>query len=531
MKTVYAIQFDICPHNGNTRASIVEIESLIVAWVRRKYLKTSNIDLDFDFNEATISPLAQHTLVMKVQESDDYKYSQFEWTHPDELDNSLFWKTSLSVCADNEKIEISVVVRIEAAKFIVKPITGYTFGRPGIVDDVLSCFDCKIADETIPTHFERITDNVASFVSNILEDPKRILPVIMLSQDVWTDSTFVDPEMLQKRLLGFARVIVIEKYAGFELTGLVGKQLSCYNGAIRIYWAGFSKESNPFSHQLYLEERLIDFKDQGSRIEWYLFRLLASVASLRYSEGMLSKKAILSFQNKRADEIARIRKELQENSLSVGEIEHELENSWNENERLQRELKESRDRIQELEVEIANHRENYRNMLEYQESAPLDSPAKAEPSEFDSVFSAVTEADNYFSKRSLFIWDSALESAEKSNFARPKEIFEALKAVTELGDIYFESLQSGESIGTWEQFFAARGFKYAPTDGEMTVNLYGKERIHSHQNERKQMLKHITIGGGDRTNCVQIYFEPNEANQKIEVGYCGMHLSYYTQRT
>ena len=49
--------------------------------------------------------------------------------------------------------------------------------------------------------------------------------------------------------------------------------------------------------------------------------------------------------------------------------------------------------------------------------------------------------------------------------------------------------------------------------------------------ERKQMLRHITIGGGDRTNCIQIYFEPNEEKQKIEVGYCGVHLSYYNQRT
>jgi hypothetical protein len=438
-----------------------------------------------------------------------------------------------NLCADKEKVEISIVVRIESAQFMVKPVTGYVFGRPGIVDDILSSFECEISGEAIPKQHRIISngDNVAQFVNDVLENPNRTLPVVMMSQDVRTGGYFADPEVLQRKLLGYAKVVLIEKYAGFELSGLVGKQLSCYNGAIRVYWAGFDKSSNPYSHQLFLQEKMSEFKNQGSYIETHLFRLLASVASLRYSEGALSKKAMVSFQNKRANEIARIRKELQDNTLGVGEIEKELEKSWDENERLHRELSENRVRIHELEIEIATHRENYRNLIEYQETSSLEKQEKAEPTEFDSVLTAVTEADSCFNKRSLMVWDSALESAEKSNFARPKEVFEALKTIAELGDRYFEALKTGESMGSWENFFAEHGLKYAPTESEMTINLHGNERIHSHQGERKQMLRHITIGGGDRTNCIQIYFEPDETKQKIQVGYCGMHLSYYNQRT
>jgi len=45
------------------------------------------------------------------------------------------------------------------------------------------------------------------------------------------------------------------------------------------------------------------------------------------------------------------------------------------------------------------------------------------------------------------------------------------------------------------------------------------------------MLKHITLGGGSRVNCLQVYFEPNDGLLKIEIGYCGRHLPYYRQRT
>jgi hypothetical protein len=341
----------------------------------------------------------------------------------------------------------------------------------------------------------------------------------------------IEAENLQRKLLGFAKVIVIDKAPGLELTGLVGKQLSCFNGAIRIYWPGFRKTSDPFYHTLYLQEKMLSKKNPGFAIETHLFRLLANVATLRYSEGELSSKAMLSFQKRRTDEIGRIRNELHENKLSIAEVEQVLLKSWDENDKLKHEMSEVKARMQELESEINNHRENYRQMSEYQEKLSHDAPEKVEPLEFDTVFSAVSEAKKYFDDRSLIIWDSALDSATKSNFARPKEVFDALKSIARLGTMYFESLQKGESMGSWDQFFAAHGFKYAPGEGEMTINLYGNERCFSHQGVRKQMLKHLTIGGGDRNNCIQIYFEPNDESKKVEVGYCGMHLKYYNQRT
>ena len=207
MKTVYAIQFDICPQTSDTQSAMLAVEQLIAAWVQRKYKKAWVTDMSLEFQDIVISPLPQHTIATSIQESDEFRYFQLEWTHPDDQDKSMLWRTSLILCANKDKIEISIVIRIASAEFIVKPVTGYIFGRPGVVNDILSNFECDISGETIPTQHRVLSngDDVAQFVNDVLENPNRTIPIVMMSQDVWTNSYFVDPEILQRKLLGYAR--------------------------------------------------------------------------------------------------------------------------------------------------------------------------------------------------------------------------------------------------------------------------------------------------------------------------------------
>ena len=45
------------------------------------------------------------------------------------------------------------------------------------------------------------------------------------------------------------------------------------------------------------------------------------------------------------------------------------------------------------------------------------------------------------------------------------------------------------------------------------------------------MFKHLTLGGGDKVNCLQIYFEADDEVGNMDIGYCGEHLPYAKQRT
>lgn len=66
----------------------------------------------------------------------------------------------------------------------------------------------------------------------------------------------------------------------WEIADTLGKTLSCYNGAARIYWPGFSIADDPRKHPLYLAERISTVGPQAAfrAIENTIF----SVATFRF---------------------------------------------------------------------------------------------------------------------------------------------------------------------------------------------------------------------------------------------------------
>jgi hypothetical protein len=128
----------------------------------------------------------------------------------------------------------------------------------------------------------------------------------------------------------------------------------------------------------------------------------------------------------------------------------------------------------------------------------------------------------------LEIWDDAWRSAKTSHFAGPTRVMEALIAIAETGRNYFAALREGRSMGPLDQAFHQMvPFKYAPCESQMTMAIHGRERLFHHGGKSREIQRHLTLGGGG--NCLQIYFEFEEANLKVVIAYCGSHLSHYRQ--
>ncbi len=103
------------------------------------------------------------------------------------------------------------------------------------------------------------TGEVEGFVAGVLEDPKRQLPAAVLSPH--EDGSFViDPDDLAWDLLGRARLYVIRDHRlTFELSDTVGdRRMSCYWGAARCYFPGWSRHDEPMDHPLLIADRLAD---------------------------------------------------------------------------------------------------------------------------------------------------------------------------------------------------------------------------------------------------------------------------------
>jgi hypothetical protein len=123
----------------------------------------------------------------------------------------------------------------------------------------------------------------AELLIDALLDPRRKLPIIVLS--VPAASTFPDRPLLDARMLaeacaGLAIVIILPSAYSWALTERLGKQLSVYEGAVRIYLPGFTEDANPFGgHDLILSERFSS--PAGAAITQTRLRRIVASGSVR----------------------------------------------------------------------------------------------------------------------------------------------------------------------------------------------------------------------------------------------------------
>lgn len=124
--------------------------------------------------------------------------------------------------------------------------------RPRLVRSVLEGLACEadgqpLADVIEPTRVQDIPEIV-----DLLYRPDRRLPVLVISEGTAGRSGLA-ANRLSKRIGGAAHIVDLTDEASWELTRAVGKRMSVFNGAVRLYNPGLSEESeDPFSHPLWL---------------------------------------------------------------------------------------------------------------------------------------------------------------------------------------------------------------------------------------------------------------------------------------
>jgi hypothetical protein len=211
------------------------------------------------------------------------------------------------------------------------------------------------------------------------------------------------------------------------------------------------------------------------------------------------------------------------------ELATELERAWDSNHRLQLELEAGRKRVAELEEELHAAEENLVRLWQI----PVDTtPTIAvEERSFTSVAAALSAATTEFGDI-LTVWEEAVRSAEQSLFASPDQVYRALLAIVEVGRDYFSARARGVAAGPLDRAFQKRiPFKYTGFESATTLSMYGAERVFHHGGLSLQMQRHLTLGGGQTNNCLQIFFEFEDIDQRVLIGYCGRHLPYAGQRS
>jgi hypothetical protein len=535
MRSVYAIQFEIRPGQGDSPESCFDsLKQRLATWVRQKYQRAFETDIELAFDGKTHRPTAEHEFSGDCKQIADGQLCALDWTHPGDQDSALLWYIESRIARKSSRIQFSLRIRVTSLRPVLKPLV-FELGKPRIVDDIINSLSCSIEGFQIPRRPGHVgITGVSAFINENLRDRNRVLPTIVLSPDPHTDRPIVNPYELQDALIGFASVFVLEsKWVSFALTESVGRDYTCFNGAVRLYWPGFEIGSNPWDHPLYFPDRVRRLEFEGRPLKRHFFEMLASVASFRFREATVIREVADQIENEAIAETESLRSQLRGGKADLDQVMDELERAWDRLAAQEKERAQLKERVSELEDEVDRTKENLASMWEFNklqgsqegEASVRDSGLR----EYESVSEALEEAELDFGEV-LDIWDSARKSAEDSYYRRPLEIYKALMAINDLGSKIGESKRSGTSVGRYEDHFKDAGLKYAPTESQTTLSMYGNERKFTHKGTTVQMLKHLTIGGGSGTDCVQIYFEPDKQTGRIAIGHCGRHLSFSSQR-
>ena len=518
MRTVYATTLDF-PGASPTKTAF-EVWSQLGGWVADWYSRRA-VKLNIDWRASgpqEFTPADGHLIRITqatLDDGDEPVVRDLLWRYPDAYDSSLLWQIESSVFVSEEAAHFTLLLRIVGSSFEIVPVR-FSLGTPRVVRHLLRRDDAHVGGFRLTSSPVSVGtgDDLGKLVGLLCSSSRRF-PVLVVSPDPYRETPVIDTDGLASSVAGLGMVAVLNsKWVGFELTDHLGKHFSCYNGAVRIYWPGFSVHDNPLHHPLYLPARIAALG--GSKgFANHVLKLVAAVSSFRWVEPPTLRKLR---QRIRDAEI----KCLLESTKKDKDYDEVCE-LWLQADEERKRLQE---RVDELEIENENLKANLHAVWQLggQEEAQDEEPL-LEADDDEPEPQSVSEAVQLAKKRVEHVefLDEAFESAEESPFQQPSRVFHALLAIDEVARAWAISLDSGESWGGFRRAFSERGFEYKHKISQTTRGKWGEEYTYNYRGKRVAFEPHITLGAKQPDKCLSIHMHWDEERRRAIVAHVGRH--------
>ncbi len=425
--------------------------------------------------------------------------------HPDNRFKTSRWRTDFRFATRGAGVDVDVEVRLinDASKDLEN--IGIA-SRPRILETFFESFSCRLGDEDLNRMATLVTIVGADeFVCKSIFDSNRLIPLVVVTKNSF-GGIFVNPDRLQSRLLGIARVFTYDDETAQIVNEKLGA-LSVFGGAVRIYRPGCSLDDlagmNPFWKGRHIWE-----------IGWE--QLLQEV-----TDGCLSRslsRSELSIYQEVKDEIHQYH--LDELKTSEGLLD-EYGGLQSENERLRGDVRRLEDINRRLKAEI----EQLNVVIQHSATRVQENISDDALEDFNSVEEAVKHAE--LSLGGLRFLSTALDTARESQFRRPNDVYRAFEALDDCAS-KLEQGPLGKSVQLWLK--DVHNLVYTPTESVTTMGQYGKEREFTDRGKTVEMQSHIKLGGGgnDPQHQMRIHVLWEESESKWLVGHVGEHLSTAT---
>ncbi len=322
---------------------------------------------------------------------------------------------------------------------------------------------------------------------------------------------------------GLAIVAQIDRVASWTLTEERGRDWSCFNGAVRLYWPTPDVTGSPHDHPLWTQYRLLastpSTQEAARRIRNALRRMI-----LGQSAFSIRESGIASEVREREREREREEQEAQRDRAREAEDWEGLENSYaaqnerdaNEIRALRREVSDLKDENRDLKVQLRNLTQALRH------SGAADEVAPDEDSPPTTVSEAVEAARSRFSE--LLVFGSDVDggvSDLRDEAGPPDKVLRYLEQLAEM-----TRLRKAGELGTDPILWLAAQGVDASAEGKTVRNSPTQMARRRWNDGRAQREFTLHLKPNESTSpdlCVRIYFDYDDDREKTIVGWVGRH--------
>jgi hypothetical protein len=200
---------------------------------------------------------------LQVTTSGDGRLWCFHVEHPDASPRPRRWKLEAFVADKGQHDEMGVRVFCQAARRDFVPSNTPALVKSFVANQALVDAGVPLTDTAMVAD----TDDRYDQFAELLHSEERKLPIVAVSERVsrTEDPHYaVKPDLLARALQGIAHVVALPQDQTLWLNDEVGRDISVFNGAIRVYRPGFHAHANKGEHPLYLAERVVMDTTQNS---------------------------------------------------------------------------------------------------------------------------------------------------------------------------------------------------------------------------------------------------------------------------
>jgi hypothetical protein len=373
--------------------------------------------------------------------------------------------------------------------------------------------------------FRKVSRNVANqsvadFVHYTLEDPKRRFPIVVLSEHR-NNGYLIDPNALAIQYFAVAHVYTIGWREAVTLSSEVGSSRSVFNGAMRIYFPGFSRAKSASSHPVVPIHRLGD--------KLFRTRLAAAIAeetvhhfsNLEISSQDLSERRVIAYDAARARMAAQLEASVPPTELATYQQLVEAFEGETQEVRTQLEIANATiTLLQQKNGALRHALAQVKGGAYAKEGSAVEALLAEEPptTPLEAVQrGAAMTADV------LNILPTAYEAAEESGYTQPDVILEYLLA---LGAVAERKRSGRLGIGLREAF-AEKGIDYTPKNAE-NIKAKLRDQYRFKDGDVTYACEEHLRRGNDPSLGLRIYFSSESADGRFVVGHVGRHLDTNT---